>query len=118
MKSYDQLATDLSKPGQQIYDEITPAKLHLWHMATGVAGEAGELLDAVKKHVVYNQPLDIENIVEELGDIQFYLAGIRSAINVMEETILHHNNRKLAKRYADGNYSNDAAKNRADKQHE
>lgn len=42
------------------------------HAATGIAGEAGEVLDAAKKHWVYERPLDMQNILEELGDIYFY----------------------------------------------
>lgn len=44
-------------------------------MATGVSGEAGELLDAVKKSVVYKKPLDRENVVEELGDLRHTWLG-------------------------------------------
>ena len=115
MKSFQQMAFDLSKSGAEIAALLTEGEADLWHMATGVAGEAGELLDAVKKHVVYKRELDRENVVEELGDLRFYMAGIMNRLGITEEEILAHNNAKLSKRYAAGSYSNEAAIERADK---
>ena len=115
MKTFKQLAADLSKPGDEIAALMTAQEAHLWHMATGVSGEAGELLDAVKKSVVYKKPLDRENVVEELGDLRFYMAGLMNALNISEQEILYATNKKLGKRYASGSYSNEQAQERADK---
>ena len=115
MKTFKQLAVDLSKPGDEIAALITAQEAHLWHMATGVSGEAGELLDAVKKAVVYKKPLDRENVVEELGDLRFYMAGLMSALSISEQELLYATNKKLGKRYASGSYSNEQAQERADK---
>lgn len=115
MKSFQQMAQDLSKSGAEIAAKLTESEADLWHMATGVAGEAGELLDAIKKHVVYKRELDRENVVEELGDLRFYMAGLMNRLGITEEEILSHNNAKLSKRYAAGSYSNEAAIERADK---
>ncbi|AKU43067.1 MazG-like pyrophosphatase [Rhodobacter phage RcTitan] len=115
MKSFQQMAQDLSKSGAEIAAKLTEGEADLWHMATGVAGEAGELLDAIKKHVVYKRELDRENVVEELGDLRFYMAGLMNRLGITEEEILSHNNRKLSKRYASGAYSNAQAVERADK---
>ena len=115
MKTFKQLAADLSKPGYEIAALITAQEAHLWHMATGVSGEAGELLDAVKKSVVYKKPLDRENVVEELGDLRFYMAGLMNALSISEQEILYATNKKLGKRYASGSYSNEQAQERADK---
>ena len=81
MKSFQQMAQDLSKSGAEIAAKLTEAEADLWHMATGVAGEAGELLDAIKKHVVYKRELDRENVVEELGDLRFYMAGLMNRLD-------------------------------------
>ena len=35
MKTFKQLAADLSKPGDEIAALITAQEAHLWHMATG-----------------------------------------------------------------------------------
>lgn len=105
----------LCKPGEDVLRELTPDQAHVWHMATGVSGEAGELLDAIKKCVVYQKPLDRENVVEELGDLEFYMEALRSALGVTREETLSHCRAKLAKRYVGLAYSNEAAQIRADK---
>lgn len=110
-----EMVAALVKDGAVIKDELTPLQAHLWHMATGVAGEGGELLDAIKKFVVYQKSLDLDNVIEELGDLEFYLEGIRDALGIQREVTLAHNMEKLRKRYEAGKYSNEAAQNRADK---
>lgn len=89
--------------------------LDIHHAATGIAGEAGELLDCSKKHWVYGKPLDTENMVEELGDLMFYVTAMLLLIDVPMATILQKNVEKLEKRYPQ-EYSDAAAIARADKQ--
>ena len=85
------------------------------HMAMGVAGEAGELIDAVKKHWIYGKPLDLENVKEELGDLLFYATKIANLCGLTWDEIEAHNVEKLKKRYPTG-YSDAAAQARADKE--
>jgi NTP pyrophosphatase (non-canonical NTP hydrolase) len=113
---YKHFVADLVKDGDDIIKDLTKETAHLWHMATGVSGEAGELLDAVKKHVVYGKPRDTENIIEELGDLEFYMEGIRQIIGVDREYILGYNQDKLSRRYSELKYSDQAAQERKDKQ--
>ena len=105
----------LAKPGAAIKEELTPEGTHLLHMAVGVSGEAGELLDAIKKHTIYVKPLDRENVIEELGDLEFYMEGLRQGLNINREDTLIHNLAKLAKRYEGYKYSNQSAQDRKDK---
>jgi NTP pyrophosphatase (non-canonical NTP hydrolase) len=84
-------------------------------MATGVAGEAGELLDAVKKAAIYCKPVDIDNVIEELGDLEFYMEGLRQRFGLTREECLEANISKLSIRYKSGVYSNGQAQDRADK---
>lgn len=69
-----------------------------------------------KKHVIYRKPRDMPNIVEELGDIELYLEGLRQQLGVSREQCLQGNIAKLTKRYESGKFSNDSAIQRADKQ--
>lgn len=92
-----------------------PPSFHLMHMALGVAGEAGELVDAIKKRTIYEKPLDVENVKEELGDLLFYMQGIVNAVGLNWDDIVAHNRDKLLKRYPSGSYSNSQAQARADK---
>jgi NTP pyrophosphatase (non-canonical NTP hydrolase) len=112
---YEEFVGGLCKPGADIKAELSPQQAHAWHMATGVAGEAGELLDAIKKWCVYQKKLDTANVLEELGDLEFFMAGMRMCLGISREEVLSHNTAKLKKRFADG-YSNEAAQVRADKQ--
>jgi NTP pyrophosphatase (non-canonical NTP hydrolase) len=107
----------LAKPGSAILADMAPHQAHLLHMAVGVSGEAGELLDAIKKHVIYQKTLDVRNVIEELGDIEFYMRGIRDALGIHRNDVLQHNVNKLRTRYASGEFSNEAAQKRADKSH-
>lgn len=113
---YAEFCFSLAKPGEEIVSEMTPEKAHLMHMAVGIAGEAGELLDAIKKHVMYGKPLDLENVEEELGDIEFYMQNLRDALRLTREQVIAANVAKLSKRYAAGKFTNAQAQQRADKE--
>lgn len=116
MISHSEMVKALAKSGDIIASELTGEDAHLLHMAIGVSGEAGELLDAIKKPTIYRKPIDRENVVEELGDLEFYLEGLRQGIGVTREECLEANIRKLGKRYEAGRYSDKSAQERADKQ--
>ena len=113
---FKEMVAGLKKGGQQIIDSLTPEKADLLHMAVGISGEAGELLDCIKKHVIYNKPLDRENAIEELGDIMFYLEGLMQNLQVSGVECIEANIKKLGVRYQGGVYSDQAAQERADKQ--
>lgn len=115
-QDYDKMTAALSKTGSAIIKDLNPIKADLLHMAVGVAGEAGELLDAVKKATIYNKPLDHKNMVEELGDLEFYMSRVRQLIGVSRDDVLEHNYAKLSKRYSKGQYSNEQAQERSDKE--
>ena len=69
------------------------------HGAIGLATEAGELLDAIKRALFYGQPLDRTNLIEELGDLEWYMAVLRDAIGVTQEDVQARNIAKLRARY-------------------
>ncbi len=112
--NHSSLVTALAKEGQDILDSLTPLDCHLWHMSSALTGEAGELNDAIKKAVIYRKEIDLVNVVEELGDIEFYLEGLRQGLNITREQCLEANIKKLTKRYGE-KYSNEAAQERKDK---
>ena len=115
MQEHQDTVRALAKPGGEIAANITAEEAHLLHMAVGVCGEAGELLDAIKKHVIYRQPLDQDNVIEELGDIEFYLEGLRQGAGVDRRCALERNVAKLRARYGKA-YSDQAARARKDKE--
>ena len=105
----------LVKSGADIKNEITVGDANAIHMVMGISGEAGELLDAIKKATIYRKEIDRENVVEELGDLEFYMEGLRQELGITREETIEANIEKLGKRYEGFKYSNEAAKNRADK---
>lgn len=113
--SFPQMVRALAKPGDAIIASMTPESAHLLHMAVGISGEAGELLDAIKKSVIYNKPIDIVNVIEELGDLEFYMQGLRDALALNRSETIDATIKKLSKRYKGFEYSDQAAQDRADK---
>ena len=114
-QDYPALVSALQKPGAEIIAELVPKKASTLHMAIGISGEAGELLDAIKEWVLYGKPLDVENVIEELGDLFFYIQGLQNDLGLTREAIIAENMKKLNKRYSTGTYSNQQAQERADK---
>ena len=90
-ETYKDMVSSLAKPGEEINDSLTPIKSNLLHMVLGISGEAGEILDAIKKHVIYNKGLDLEHVIEELGDLEFYLEGLRQQLLITREHTLNQN---------------------------
>lgn len=113
-EEYANMVRVLAKDGNLIAEEMDGKRAHLVHMVLGISGEAGELLDPVKKHVIYNRQIDHENVIEELGDIEFYMEGIRQALGISRDETLRANQKKLAKRYGEA-YSDQSANTRFDK---
>ena len=68
----------------------------------GLNGEAGECIDIVKKHLFQGHPLDTDKLVDELGDVLWYVAITADGIGVPLEDIMQHNIDKLRKRFPEG----------------
>lgn len=97
---------------QELRDRLqNEATIRLLHSAMGMATEAGEFLDMLKKHIFYGKPLDFVNAKEEVGD-QMWYAGL--AIDVLQTTfneVLTVNIDKLKARYPE-KFTEEAAINR------
>jgi len=94
---------------------VAPAQYDLIHAAFGIAGESGEIVDAVKKHVFYGKPLDVANLREEVGDVMWYIALMCRTLGVTLEELMQENINKLTARYPE-KYSDELAITRLDKQ--
>lgn len=62
-----------------------PAIKHIEHMAMGVVGEFGEIIDAIKKSEIYGKELDKVNLTEEVGDALWYAACLIDVFGLPEE---------------------------------
>ena len=92
---------------------LTPQQAHLLQAALGLAGEVGEFVDMVKKHIFQGHPLDEAKAREEIGDVGWYFADAASALNTLLSDVATQNETKLRKRYPDG-FSPAASLTRAD----
>lgn len=70
--------------------------------ALGLAGESGEVVDAIKKHLFQGHWLDRTHLIKELGDICWYLAIAAEALDTDLDTIFQMNIDKLKTRFPDG----------------
>ena len=68
----------------------------------GLCGESGEAIDIVKKHLAQGHELDKERLINELGDIAWYLAETATALDVSLDDVLSRNIEKLRSRYPEG----------------
>jgi NTP pyrophosphatase (non-canonical NTP hydrolase) len=66
-----------------------------------MTGEVGELAALLEKHVWYGKGLDLDGLVEELGDLCWYIAELCNATGLDLGVILATNIAKLRKRYPD-----------------
>jgi NTP pyrophosphatase (non-canonical NTP hydrolase) len=73
----------------------------LLHAGIGLSTEAGEFLDALKKHIFYGKELDRVNLKEEMGDLFWYLAIACDELGVEFEPLMETNIAKLKARYGE-----------------
>ena len=77
----------------------------------GMAGEAGECADIIKKHLFQGHELDKEHLIKECGDVAWYLAITAWALGYPLDDVLTKNVEKLNARYPNG-VAEDLSKNR------
>lgn len=77
-------------------------KIRLLHAALGLADETGEFAKAVKSHIYYGKALDIDNIVEEIGDVLWFCGLALDTVGMELEDAIQVNVAKLRARYPAG----------------
>jgi NTP pyrophosphatase (non-canonical NTP hydrolase) len=68
----------------------------------GLNGEAGECIDLVKKHLFQGHTLDREKLINELGDVLWYIAQTATGLGIELGDVAERNIDKLKARYPDG----------------
>ncbi len=81
--------------------------------ALGLAGEAGEFANLIKKKTAHGHDIKNEEIAEELGDVMWYLAEAATACGLDLSKIAQQNVDKLKARYPEG-FSQERSINRED----
>ena len=75
---------------------------HLMNGVMGLNGEAGEVIDIVKKFEFQGHDLNKEKLIDECSDVCWYLAEIAESIGTTVDQFFYHNIEKLRKRYPEG----------------
>jgi NTP pyrophosphatase (non-canonical NTP hydrolase) len=81
--------------------------------ALGLAGEAGEYADEIKKVVFHGKPVDEKRLAKELGDVLWYVAIAADSIGMKLSEVAAMNVEKLRARYPNG-FSAEASAARVD----
>lgn len=79
-----------------------PYELVCSNMCMGLAGETGETVDIFKKHIYQGKELDINDVIEEIGDILWYVANLCNVNKITMRECIESNIEKLRKRYPNG----------------
>lgn len=80
--------------------------------AMGLNGEAGEVIDIIKKFMYQGHEFDVKKIKDELGDVLWYVNLCADAIGYTLEDIAKTNINKLEKRYPQGYFRAEDSVNR------
>lgn len=103
---YQQMAarTLIEKPDFYIADKDM---MLIWN-AIGLAGEAGEVCEVVKKGIFHQHGLDHQKLYKELGDVLWYVAALCTKLGFDMGDIMAANIDKLKERYPNGYASQDS----------
>lgn len=109
VKDYQQHAarTLIAAPDSEYSDEQI---MLVWN-ALGLAGEAGEVANLIKKAVFHQHGIDNQKLSDELGDVLWYIAAICTQRGLSMSEVMEQNIAKLLRRYPDG-YSAEHSRSR------
>ena len=106
MDEYQKLAARTSGAGGE-------GERRLMVAALGLAGEAGEFANMVKKLIAHGHAITDETLADELGDVLWYVAEAATARGLNLGEIAQGNVDKLRKRYPEG-FSEERSINRGE----
>jgi NTP pyrophosphatase (non-canonical NTP hydrolase) len=89
-----------------------PKEQRYVNFAMGLAGEAGEVVDYLKKVCFHGHSFDTNKLAEELGDLMWYIATVATTAGLSLDIVAAQNIEKLKKRYPEG-FSKDRSRERA-----
>ena len=76
---------------------IYPEESRIIYPALGLASEAGEVCDKIKKQI-RDGTIDYNGIIKELGDVLWYVAVLARDLGVDMDTVILYNKTKLEDR--------------------
>lgn len=97
----DQAARTLADPSKDPWRAVAVAGM-------GIAGEAGEVAELLKKHLGHGHALDVGRLSKELGDVLWYVAALATLHGLSLDDIACWNIAKLRERFPNGFSSADS----------
>lgn len=85
-----------------------PWIIRLFHAVLGIGTESAELIRALMLYIFVADELKKQNVIEELGDVMWYIGILCNLLGVSLEQVLEANRKKLRERYPD-KFSEDKA---------
>lgn len=85
-------------------------KEQIINMSLGLCGESGEVADIIKKAYFQGHELDRIKLINETGDICWYLFNLLNILGVDAREVFEYNISKLQKRYKEGFSAADSIK--------
>lgn len=70
--------------------------------AIGLCGESGEVVDIIKKHFFQGHDLDVDHLIEEIGDVLYYITLLMILLDYNMADTEFNNMCKLNNRYPKG----------------
>ena len=92
---------EYQKAAERTSGDLTPFQ-KVRNGCYGLNGEAGECIDILKKHEFQGHVFDRDKMIDELGDVLWYIAQTATGLDVTLDEVAQHNVDKLRKRYPDG----------------
>ena len=72
------------------------------NLCMGLCGECGEVVDYLKKYIYHGHLVEKKKLVEELGDVMWYITNLATLFEIPMTYILEENIKKLEERYPEG----------------
>ena len=95
IKEYQEKATRTVNTNLKFTEQLS-------NLCMGLCGESGEVTDYIKKCIYHNHKFNLKKLIEELGDVMWYLTNIATLMGIPLDYILDENIKKLEERYPDG----------------
>lgn len=95
-------ANKFQEEAMRTFNKDLPKNEALAMVSMGLAGEAGEVVDELKKVLFHKKEFNKEKVKEELSDVLWYCAALAELLETNLETIFDINTAKLRKRYPQG----------------
>lgn len=95
----DSARTDIPDYAKVVERLNQPGMPEILHAVMGMVTETGEMMDALKKYLIYGKPIDVTNLAEESGDLEWYQALLLRTIKIRYEQVMAINIAKLQARY-------------------